>query len=108
MMKRNTKVFFSLGLILSLFLLASPSFAASACKGLSKAKCGSSCTWVDSYTTKTGNKVNGYCRTKPGSSAKKDMSKAKEKASDKAKAAKNKAKDKAKAAKAKAKEKTSK
>lgn len=40
--------------------------AESACKGLSKGKCGTGCTWVDSYKTKTGNTVNGYCRTKPG------------------------------------------
>lgn len=76
-MQGNKKVVFALGLVLSLLFAANPVFAASSCKGLSKTKCGGSCTWVDSYTTKTGTKVNGYCRTKPGSSAKKASSEVK-------------------------------
>jgi len=43
--------------------------AASACKGLSQSKCGTNCTWVGSYKTKAGNKVNGYCRAKSGKAA---------------------------------------
>ncbi|MCB1890092.1 MAG: hypothetical protein KDH20_20975 [Rhodocyclaceae bacterium] len=48
--------------------LAAPASAASACKGMEKGRCGgnASCTWVDSYTTKKGNKVDGYCRSKGG------------------------------------------
>ncbi|MCB1929535.1 MAG: hypothetical protein KDH17_16070 [Rhodocyclaceae bacterium] len=57
--------------------LTAPSFAASSCKGLEKGRCGSSssCTWVDSYTTKKGNKVDAYCRSKGGdkSSSKKSV-----------------------------------
>ena len=79
--------------------------AESACKGLSKGKCGTGCTWVDSYKTKTGNKVNGYCRTKPGKAgaaaavkgkAAKASDKVKSSAKEKAAEAKGKMKDKAK------------
>jgi len=43
-------------------------YAASPCKGLSKTRCGtqSGCSWVDSYKTKSGTRVKGYCRAKPG------------------------------------------
>lgn len=91
MKQQKTKIFLVMGLLVSLLFAMSPVMAESACKGLAKNKCGSKCTWVDSYTTKTGNKVNGYCRTKPGSSAKKNISKTKEKASDKSSKAKDKA-----------------
>ncbi len=90
--------------------------AESACKGLSKNKCGGGCTWVDSYKTKTGNKVSGYCRAKPGKAAAGAKQKA-TKSADKAKAqlkdrkakvadkAKKKTKDKADKMKKKVKEK---
>ncbi len=44
----------------------SPSFAASACKGLEQSECveSTSCGWVNSYTRKDGRTVNAFCRTK--------------------------------------------
>ena len=50
--------------------LTTPALAASNCKGLEKGRCASSssCTWVDSYTTKKRNKVAAYCRAKGGKS----------------------------------------
>ncbi len=55
--------------ILALSLaLGTSAFAASACKELPKSRCAAKagCSWVNSYTTKTGTKVKGYCRAKPG------------------------------------------
>ena len=75
--------------------------AESACKGLSKSQCGAGCTWVDSYKTKTGSKVSGYCRAKPGKAAgaaKQKATKAGEKAKAKLKEKKPKAAAKAKSA----------
>ncbi len=45
--------------------------AASSCKGLSKSACGrnAACSWVNSYTTKKGATVEGYCRAKPSKGA---------------------------------------
>ncbi len=47
------------------------SSAASACKGLQQDACSSdnSCSWVKSYSTKSGKTINAYCRNKstPGS-----------------------------------------
>jgi outer membrane biosynthesis protein TonB len=55
-------------LITCLALFHPAATAAKACKGLSKSSCSSNtnCSWVKSYTTKTGAKVNAYCRTKSG------------------------------------------
>jgi len=60
--------------VLVLFLgliLNTAAFGASSCKGLTKTKCSgkSSCSWVDSYKTKNGTRVKGYCRAKPGKGA---------------------------------------
>lgn len=53
------------------FLLNSSLQAApSSCKALSnETQCGknSDCSWVKGYTTKSGTKVNAYCRKKPTS-----------------------------------------
>ena len=49
-----------------------PSAAQAAeCKGMSKSKCEKSdqCTYVNSYKTKSGNKVAAYCRNKGKSSS---------------------------------------
>ena len=64
----------SSSVVLILFLgltLNTSAFGASSCKGLTKTKCSSksSCSWVDSYKTKTGTRVKGYCRAKPGKGA---------------------------------------
>ena len=59
-------------LISGLFLAASGSaVAGSACKGLSQSKCSNNddCSWVSSYKTKKGVKVDAYCRAKSGKSA---------------------------------------
>ncbi len=58
--------------LLSIVLLGigSVSFAAD-CKGLEKGKCekSDSCTWVNSYKTKSGKTVSAYCRNKGGKSS---------------------------------------
>ncbi|MFT5135969.1 MAG: hypothetical protein ACI9XU_000906 [Arenicella sp.] len=59
--------------ITTLGLLASSGVnAASACKGLDDAACGSaaSCGWVNGYERKDGKKVSSFCRTKSGKKAK--------------------------------------
>ncbi len=47
------------------------SSAASACKGLQQDACSSdnSCSWIKSYSTKSGKTIKAYCRnkSKPGS-----------------------------------------
>lgn len=53
---------------LSFGVISALSFAGNAqaaeCKGMKKSACerSTSCTWVDGYKTKTGNKVASYCR----------------------------------------------
>jgi len=44
---------------------------AAQCKGMSKSKCEKTeqCTYVNSYKTKSGNKVAAYCRNKGKSSS---------------------------------------
>jgi hypothetical protein len=71
----------ALALALTVGLLGSVALGVGAaeaaeCKGKSKSACGSdaSCTFVKSYKTKTGTKVDGYCRKK-GGKAKKATSK---------------------------------
>ncbi|MFW2440007.1 MAG: hypothetical protein ACN4GR_11605 [Arenicellales bacterium] len=51
------------------------SFAAATCKGMQQDACSSenSCSWVNSYTTKTGKKINAYCRNKSNPGAKKSV-----------------------------------
>ncbi len=86
MMPKTKQLLYTLSLagLLSVSVPVS-GLAASACKGLTNNQCGKGCIWVDSYTTKAGNKVKGYCRTKPGaSSASKDVKKTKEKSTEKA------------------------
>jgi len=57
-------------------LLGTSAVQAAECKGMTKSKCESAdrCSWVNSYTTKKGNTVNGYCRSKPGKGSKKSTS----------------------------------
>ena len=57
-------------------LLASAGVHAAQCKGLSQSQCGSTsdCTWVNSYTTKSGTKVAAYCRAKPSNGSAKSTS----------------------------------
>ncbi|MCG8090540.1 MAG: chromosome partitioning protein ParB [Candidatus Thiodiazotropha taylori] len=65
--------------------------AAKACKGMSKSACSgnANCSWVKSYTTKTGAKVNAYCRTKSGKKSSSTSTTSKQKSSkDSAKSAK--------------------
>ena len=51
----------------SVFVFSQSAFAASACKEMEKEAClsSTSCSWIDSYTTKKGNTVKAYCRNKP-------------------------------------------
>jgi hypothetical protein len=63
---------FRLSRLIAIALLLSglaigPAGAASRCKGLAQSQCerADHCTWVNSYTTKSGTKVSGYCRAKP-------------------------------------------
>ncbi|MCG8066693.1 MAG: chromosome partitioning protein ParB [Candidatus Thiodiazotropha taylori] len=57
--------------------------AAKACKGMSKSACSGNdnCSWVKSYTTKTGAKVNAYCRTKSGKKSSSTSTTSKQKSS---------------------------
>ncbi|MEW8624251.1 MAG: chromosome partitioning protein ParB [Candidatus Thiodiazotropha sp.] len=57
--------------------------AAKACKGMSNSACSSNanCSWVKSYTTKTGAKVNAYCRTKSGKKSSSQSTTSKQKTS---------------------------
>lgn len=59
--------------ITGLFSLSPLSFAAASCKGLQQDACksNSSCSWINSYTTKKGNTINAYCRNKPKPSSSK-------------------------------------
>lgn len=53
-------------LLTAVTLLATgPALAAGECKGKDQKACdgATSCRWVDSYVTKKGNKVDGYCRS---------------------------------------------
>ncbi len=79
-----------LGVAVSFSLLFSSTVMAVECKGLSKTKCEKTdtCSWVKSYETKTGKKVEGYCRSKPTKSAEKKATSTKKKASDTKKKAK--------------------
>jgi hypothetical protein len=49
------------------FTAATPSFAASACKGLTESACAANagCSWVKGFTTKKGRVVKAFCRKKP-------------------------------------------
>ena len=72
---RHFKQFFGflvLAFSLSGLLTATGAHAAQ-CKGLSKSKCESAadCSWVKSYTTSKGAKVDAYCRAKPSKDSKK-------------------------------------
>jgi len=55
----------------TMLALSPASGAAGNCRGLEASRCAkdAGCTWVDSYTTKKGSKVNGYCRGKGGQKA---------------------------------------
>ncbi len=71
-----------LGVVLTLILFSvagAPAFAASPCKGLSKTKCSSkpTCSWVEAYKTKSGTRVNSYCRARPGKGEKRSAQKRK-------------------------------
>lgn len=66
------------GLVLAATALISVSqfsSAAGICKGLQQDACSSesSCSWINSYTTKKGKTINAYCRNKPKSSSKKTV-----------------------------------
>ncbi len=67
----------AVALLVALFLSGGTASAA-ACKGLSKSACGKnpSCSWVNSYRTKKGVTVEGYCRNKPGKASKSAADKA--------------------------------
>ena len=64
---------FAIGMI---SLLTATGTHAAQCKGLSKSKCESAtdCSWVKSYTTSKGAKVDAYCRAKPSKDSKKSSS----------------------------------
>lgn len=49
-----------------LALMSTSALAAQECKGKDIKACGAStsCAWIDAYTTKGGNKVDAYCRSK--------------------------------------------
>ncbi len=52
----------------TLGLGATSAIAEGQCKGLSKSACSadSACSWIKSYVTKNGKKVDAYCRVKAG------------------------------------------
>jgi hypothetical protein len=54
--------------IIVIALFNSSAHAVAQCKSLSKSQCAANndCTWVSGYTTKTGKKVDAYCRVKSG------------------------------------------
>jgi hypothetical protein len=58
-----------------LLSVSSVSFAAGACKGMEKDTCSSesSCSWINSYTTKKGKTINAYCRNKSKSNKSKSV-----------------------------------
>lgn len=94
-----SKFFTATGMILTLIvglMMSTSVMAASSCKGKSKNSCSTSCTWVDSYKTKTGSKVNGYCRAKPGKSSSSSASKSSKSKSATSKPSKSKKSDSAK------------
>jgi hypothetical protein len=78
-----------IAIVLMIFAFSSGAQAASSCKDLSTSACSSkqSCSWIRSYKTKKGVKVDGYCRSKPGKKAKKAGKTIKDKKSIKKKAA---------------------
>ena len=55
--------------LLGLLLVAGPTSAASACKGLANSACSNSasCGWVEGYQRKDGRSVKSFCRAKPAS-----------------------------------------
>jgi hypothetical protein len=59
---------FSIALMTALSAFQTPVNSETVCNGLVEAKCtaNASCIWVNSYTTKKGTQVNGYCRVSPG------------------------------------------
>lgn len=71
--------------------LAVPSAGAAECKEMSQSQCekSSSCSYVKGYKTKTGTKVDAYCRNKGGkkksSSSKGSKDSSKSKSSSKSK-----------------------
>ena len=81
-------------------LQAGTALAQNSCKGIAKSKCESSasCSWVNSYKTKTGTTVNAYCRAKSSKGAAKATDKSTKKAETKTKTKTTAAKDKAKKA----------
>ena len=64
------KIVLPLSLALSLAIGLSGTADAATCKGTAQSKCekSDSCSWVNGYKTKSGNKVKGYCRNKAKSS----------------------------------------
>jgi hypothetical protein len=70
-MSSHLKGFAVATLVVALALFHSAAMASS-CKGLSQSKCSANaaCSWVKSYKTKSGKKVDAYCRAKPGKSKK--------------------------------------
>lgn len=72
--------------------------AQNSCKGIAKSKCenSASCSWVNSYKTKTGTMVNAYCRAKSSKGAAKTTDKSTTKAKTTSKAKSTAATDKAK------------
>lgn len=81
-------------------LQAGAALAQNSCKGIAKGKCESSasCSWVNSYKTKTGTTVNAYCRAKSSKGAAKATDKSTTKAETKSKAKSTAATDKTKKA----------
>ena len=59
------KTLFFILLTASAVLLSNPVYA-KVCKGMSNSECSSSasCSWIKGYKTKSGSKVNAYCRNK--------------------------------------------
>lgn len=67
-MKLKFNRVFSITLMMVLSTFQTPVNSEAICKGLVESKCASNtaCTWVNSYVTKNGTEVNGYCRVKAG------------------------------------------
>jgi len=78
-----------LALLMSL-LLFTGNVSAKACKGMTKSACSTStsCSWVKSYKTKKGVKVDAYCRNKAKKSTSNKVTKAKKESKKSTKAKK--------------------
>ena len=67
-MKYKSNGIFAIVLMMVLSTFQTSVNSETICKGMNEAKCtvNASCIWVNSYVTKKGTQVDGYCRVNPG------------------------------------------